>query len=117
VRARKRPDDERSTHDISRLRNLSSAGGQAGRRKNRAGRRAEGGIAASNEIGHALRDLFIVPMGAGWKPGQLHADLSWTHYRTLIKVGQRHVRDSYEIESVKNSWSARQLGDALAETG
>jgi predicted nuclease of restriction endonuclease-like (RecB) superfamily len=64
---------------------------------------------ASNEIGHALRDLFIVPMGGGWKPGQLHADLSWTHYRTLIKVEQRHVRDFYEIESVKNSWSARQL--------
>jgi transcriptional regulator GlxA family with amidase domain len=27
----------------------------------------------------------------------------------LIKVEQRHVRDFYEIESVKHSWSARQL--------
>jgi len=53
-------------------------------------------------IGHALRDLFIVPMGGGWKPGQLHAGLSWTHYRTLLKVEQRNVRDFYEIESVKN---------------
>src|ERR1035438_2349964 len=63
----------------------------------------------SDEIGHALRDLFVVPLGGGWKPGQLHADLSWTHYRTLLKVEQRNVRDFYEIESVKNGWSARQL--------
>ena len=65
--------------------------------------------ALSDEIGHALRDLFIVPMGGGWKPGQLHTGLSWTHYRTLLKVEQRNVRDFYGIESVKNSWSARQL--------
>jgi predicted nuclease of restriction endonuclease-like (RecB) superfamily len=55
------------------------------------------------------RSDFIVPRGGGWKPGQLHAGLSWTHDRTLPKVEQLNARDFYEIESVKNSWSARQL--------
>ena len=44
-----------------------------------------------------------------WHPGLLNPALSWTHYRTLLKVGRRDVRDFYEIESIRNGWSARQL--------
>lgn len=50
--------------------------------------------------------------GAGrndWRPGLLHPALSWTHYRLLIKVERREVRDFYEIEALRSGWSARQL--------
>lgn len=79
-------------------------------------------------IGHALRDQFasapgvvetavdralrIAPTGdpsLDWKPGRLHPALSWTHYRTLLKVTRQPVRDFYEIEAVQSGWSARQL--------
>lgn len=43
------------------------------------------------------------------QPGVLNPSLSWTHYRTLLKEGRQPVRDFYEIESVRNGWSARQL--------
>lgn len=58
-------------------------------------------------IRHALRDESVTD--AAWKPGALHPGLSWTHYRTLLKEERRPVRDFYEIESVGNGWSARQL--------
>jgi len=41
--------------------------------------------------------------------GMLNAALSWTHYRTLLKIERLQARNFYEIESVKNSWSAREL--------
>lgn len=44
-----------------------------------------------------------------WIPGTLCLDLSWTHYRALLKVKRHEVRDFYEIEARKNHWSARQL--------
>lgn len=43
------------------------------------------------------------------QPGVLNPSLSWTHYRTLLKEGRQPVRDFYEIESVRNGGSARQL--------
>lgn len=46
---------------------------------------------------------------ADWQPGTLHPHLSWTHYRTLLRVGRREARDFYEIESTRNAWSAREL--------
>ena len=54
------------------------------------------------EIGYAVRSQF-------WKPGQLHPNLSWTHYRTLLRVDTPEVRSFYEIEAIKNNWSAREL--------
>ncbi len=62
---------------------------------------------AALDIRHALRDESATH--AEWKPGALHPGLSWTHYRTLLKEERRPVRDFYEIESVRNGWSARQL--------
>lgn len=54
------------------------------------------------EIGYALRSQ-------SWKPGQLHPNLSWTHYRTLLRVDKREARAFYEIEAIQNNWSAREL--------
>jgi predicted nuclease of restriction endonuclease-like (RecB) superfamily len=44
-----------------------------------------------------------------WQPGLLHPNLSWTHYRTLLRVDRGDARAFYEIEAIKNSWSAREL--------
>jgi predicted nuclease of restriction endonuclease-like (RecB) superfamily len=53
-------------------------------------------------IGDALRSQ-------SWQPGQLHPNLSWTHYRTLLRVDKPEARAFYEIEAIKNNWSAREL--------
>jgi predicted nuclease of restriction endonuclease-like (RecB) superfamily len=44
-----------------------------------------------------------------WKPGTMHSNLSWTHYRRLLRVSGFEARTFYEIESIKNNWSAREL--------
>jgi predicted nuclease of restriction endonuclease-like (RecB) superfamily len=54
------------------------------------------------EKGYALRS-------ETWQPGQLHPNLSWTHYRTLMRVDKAGARAFYEIEAIDNSWSAREL--------
>lgn len=59
------------------------------------------------QIQHAVRGAS--GQDDGWKPGALHPGLSWTHYRTLLKEERRAVRDFYEVEAVRNGWSARQL--------
>ncbi|MHB1123945.1 MAG: PDDEXK nuclease domain-containing protein [Ramlibacter sp.] len=56
---------------------------------------------------HALRGEFWTE--DDWRPGLLNPGLSWTHYRTLLKVERRGARDFYEIEAARNGWSARQL--------
>ena len=45
---------------------------------------------------------------SNWKPGRLHANLSWRHYRTLLRV-DRPARDFYEIEAIKCHWNGREL--------
>lgn len=57
---------------------------------------------ANAEIGHTARDQ-------SWQPGQLHLNLSWTHYRALLRVESSDARGFYEIESLQNNWSAREL--------
>lgn len=44
-----------------------------------------------------------------WTPGELHSSLSWTHYRTLLRVDTPGTRAFYEIEAINNSWTAREL--------
>src|SRR6266545_7137388 len=67
------------------------------------------------EKGHALRDqsastdILYAPRKKSWKPGRLHPNLSWTHYRTLLRVEKPQARAFYEIEAIKNNWSAREL--------
>ena len=40
------------------------------------------------------------PRGESWQPGQLHLNLSWTHYRTLLRVEKTGARAFYEIEAI-----------------
>jgi hypothetical protein len=49
----------------------------------------------NNEKGHALRT-------ESWKPGMLSPNLSWTHYRTLLRVDKTDARSFYEIEAIQN---------------
>lgn len=63
----------------------------------------------AGEIQHALRVISADAPRHDWRPGQINSTLSWTHYRALLKVGRRDSRDFYEIEAVRNGWSARQL--------
>ena len=65
-----------------------------------------------DEIQHALRGKS--PAAGEWMPGRLHSSLAWTHYRALLKVDRPEARDFYEIESVRNAWSARQLERQIA---
>lgn len=44
-----------------------------------------------------------------WVPGQLNPNLAWSLYRHLLKVESAATRAFYEIEAVKNHWTAREL--------
>lgn len=39
----------------------------------------------------------------------LRHELSWTHYRILIRINKPEARSFYTIECIKNNWSAREL--------
>ena len=39
----------------------------------------------------------------------LRSHFTWTHYRLLIKIDNHSKREYYEVESVNNNWSSRQL--------
>jgi hypothetical protein len=39
----------------------------------------------------------------------VRTELSWTHYRCLIRIDNQDKRDFYIAESLKNNWAARQL--------
>jgi len=83
--------------------------------------RAESADHRSRGILHAVRGewndtismpLTVIPHAVSaksWKPGRLHPNLSWTHYRTLLRVDNTEARAFYEIEAVKNNWTAREL--------
>jgi hypothetical protein len=43
------------------------------------------------------------------KVNALRSQLSWTHYRLLLKVENKEARGFYESESVKSRWSSREL--------
>jgi len=43
------------------------------------------------------------------KLNALRSELSWTHYRTLMRVDKPEGRKFYEAECVANNWSAREL--------
>ncbi|MFH1189375.1 MAG: PDDEXK nuclease domain-containing protein [Candidatus Omnitrophota bacterium] len=43
------------------------------------------------------------------KLNALRSELSWTHYRILMRVEKPEARSFYEIECVGNNWSSREL--------
>jgi predicted nuclease of restriction endonuclease-like (RecB) superfamily len=44
-----------------------------------------------------------------WQPGILNPNLSWSHYRTLLRIARKTARDFYEIEAGRHAWSVREL--------
>lgn len=39
----------------------------------------------------------------------LHSQLTWTHFRILMRIEDELARQFYEIETIKNNWSTREL--------
>jgi predicted nuclease of restriction endonuclease-like (RecB) superfamily len=86
--------------------------------------RGESTVRLGMRIPHAARGLLEnggmppviseAPPRKSWKPGLLHPDLSWTHYRMLLKADDPDKRAFYEIEAIKNNWSARELERQMA---
>jgi predicted nuclease of restriction endonuclease-like (RecB) superfamily len=56
-----------------------------------------------------VSEILQAPGKESWQPGRLHPNLSWTHYRTLLRVDLPEARAFYEIEAIRNNWSAREL--------
>ncbi|MEQ1662439.1 MAG: PDDEXK nuclease domain-containing protein [Thiobacillus sp.] len=70
------------------------------------------GVLPGAAILHAVRGEFaaaVEPPAVAWQAGQLNPNLSWTHYRTLLRVSRAEARAFYEIEAARNNWSAREL--------
>jgi len=73
------------------------------------------------EIGHPVGDLLSDnqkgrPMGDLLKEFKrsFHPDLSWSHYRALMRVENKKARDFYEIEAVRCGWNKRELERQIA---
>jgi predicted nuclease of restriction endonuclease-like (RecB) superfamily len=73
-------------------------------------------ISDLSEIRHTMGGELAVEMetahktrGDSWSPGHLHPNLAWSLYRYLLKVESLDARAFYEIEAIKNNWSAREL--------
>jgi predicted nuclease of restriction endonuclease-like (RecB) superfamily len=77
---------------------------------------------SSGQIGYALRIQFNETRGqaepgfldldaadASWQPGRANPNLSWGHYRVLMRLEDSRAQSFYELESIKISWSAREL--------
>lgn len=68
-------------------------------------------LLTATSISHAVRDqslssdqfTTLSQSQPNWQPGQLHPNLSWTHYRTLLRVENLNARAFYEIEVLKNT--------------
>lgn len=43
------------------------------------------------------------------KVNAVRAELTWTHYRQLIRIEESQRRSFYEVESINNQWSTREL--------
>jgi predicted nuclease of restriction endonuclease-like (RecB) superfamily len=43
------------------------------------------------------------------KLNALRSELSWTHYRILMRIEKQEARSFYEIECINNNWSSREL--------
>jgi predicted nuclease of restriction endonuclease-like (RecB) superfamily len=63
----------------------------------------------SDELGALVHIRGQASLKEGWQPGALSPQLSWTHYRRLIRIEREQERSFYEIEAIKHAWSAREL--------
>ena len=77
--------------------------------------RSVAATANSDAVSRKTASLPLQPLahvsteGEPRSPGQLSPNLSWTHYRRLLRVGRLEARNFYEIEAIRNAWSAREL--------
>ncbi|MBP9714501.1 MAG: DUF1016 family protein [Sterolibacterium sp.] len=55
-------------------------------------------------IGHPTGDELVIPRPQGFSP-----QLTWSHYRALMRVDNLQARDFYEREAVECGWSKAQL--------
>ena len=58
-------------------------------------------VAVGNKKSYTLRRKLDAP--------KFSPNLSWSHYRALMRISRPEARQFYEIEAAKNRWSARQL--------
>jgi predicted nuclease of restriction endonuclease-like (RecB) superfamily len=90
-------------------------GEQKGRSKAEYGQKLIENLAVrlSDDIGKGFdeRNLFYMRQFYITFPklNALRSELSWTHYRILMRVERPEARSFYEIECIKNNWSAREL--------
>jgi predicted nuclease of restriction endonuclease-like (RecB) superfamily len=49
-----------------------------------------------------------------WQPGILNPNLSWSHYRSLLRIDRQAARDFYEIEAVNYGWTVRELSRQIS---
>jgi len=55
------------------------------------------------------------PDAAGSRqPGSLNPNLSWSHYRCLLRVNRQAARDFYEIEAANHGWTVRELSRQIS---
>ena len=62
-----------------------------------------------DEISHAMSGISAEVSVKAINPGKFNPNLSWTHYRTLLRVEKAKARAFYEIEAITNNWAAREL--------
>ena len=66
-------------------------------------------VRRNSEVLQYFPSIQLPASGDSLTPGQLSPNLSWTHYRRLLRVSRHEARDFYEIEAIRNAWSAREL--------
>jgi predicted nuclease of restriction endonuclease-like (RecB) superfamily len=67
------------------------------------------GLSSAKKSNPTPTEILQALPAKSWQPGQLNLNLSWTHYRTLLRVDNSDARSFYEIEATDNNWSAREL--------
>ena len=85
-------------------------------------RRKSGAVAGTLEILHAASGYAAQAISArtpstrsrDLQAGVLQPHLSWTHYRNLLRISRPDARYFYEIESIRNAWSAREMERQIA---
>lgn len=71
-------------------------------------------IPIRHTAGGELQKIDFEPILTAIRTAPFSADLSWSHYRVLMKVENDLVRSFYEIESIRNNWSKVELERQIA---
>ena len=56
-----------------------------------------------------------IDSAGAWQPGMLNpTNLSWSHYRSLLREMRPNASAFYEIEAINNAWSVRELSRQIS---